>query len=211
LMSMGDAARTYTLLTIGDGLVAQIPALVISTAAGVVVSRVSTDQDVGQQMLAQLFSNPSVLYLTAGIIGIMGLIPNMPHVAFLTLAVILAGTGWALQQRARAARQAAAGQPSQAAAQAQAAAAEASWDDVSMVDPLGLEVGYRLIPLVDHPQNGDTLHRIRSLRKKFAQDVGFLPPVVHIRDNLELKPNDYRILLSGVEIGRGMAMPNQWL
>ncbi|NRF50502.1 FHIPEP family type III secretion protein, partial [Pseudomonas stutzeri] len=185
--------------------------MVISTAAGVVVSRVSTDQDVGQQMLAQLFSNPSVLYLTAGIIGIMGLIPNMPHGAFLTLAVILAGTGWALQQRARAARQAAAGQPSQAAAQAQAAAAEASWDDVSMVDPLGLEVGYRLIPLVDHAQNGELLHRIRSLRKKFAQDVGFLPPVVHIRDNLELKPNDYRILLSGVEIGRGMAMPNQWL
>ena len=210
-MSIGDASRVYTLLTIGDGLVAQIPALVISTAAGVVVSRVSTDQDVGQQMLAQLFSNPSVLYLTAGIIGIMGLIPNMPHVAFLTLAVILAGTGWALQQRARAARQAAAGQPSQAAAQAQAAAAEASWDDVSMVDPLGLEVGYRLIPLVDHAQNGELLHRIRSLRKKFAQDVGFLPPVVHIRDNLELKPNDYRILLSGVEIGRGMAMPNQWL
>src|SRR5690606_35557207 len=96
-------------------------------------------------------------------------------------------------------------------AQAQAAAAEASWEDVSMVDRLGLEVGYRLIPLVDHAQNGELLHRIRSLRKKFAQDVGFLPPVVHIRDNLELRPNDYRILLSGVEIGRGAAMPNQWL
>ena len=210
-MSVGDASRVYTLLTIGDGLVAQIPALVISTAAGVVVSRVSTDQDVGQQMLAQLFSNPSVLFLTAGIIGIMGLIPNMPHLAFLTLAAILAGTGWALQRRARDAARASAGQPAQAAAQAQAAAAEASWEDVSMVDPLGLEVGYRLIPLVDHAQNGELLHRIRSLRKKFAQDVGFLPPVVHIRDNLELKPNDYRILLSGVEIGRGAAMPSQWL
>ncbi|MBO9357351.1 flagellar biosynthesis protein FlhA [Bordetella petrii] len=210
-MAIGDASRVYTLLTIGDGLVAQIPALVISTAAGVVVSRVSTDQDVGQQMLAQLFSNPSVLFLTAGIIGIMGLIPNMPHVAFLTLAAILAGTGWMLYKRAQAAEQAAASQPSQVAAHAQAAAAEASWEDVSMVDPLGLEVGYRLIPLVDHAQNGELLHRIRSLRKKFAQDVGFLPPVVHIRDNLELKPNDYRILLSGVEIGRGTAMPNQWL
>ena len=210
-MSIGDAGRVYTLLTIGDGLVAQIPALVISTAAGVVVSRVSTDQDVGQQILGQLFSNPSVLFLTAGIIGIMGLIPNMPHVAFLTLAAILAGTGWALRRRAQEAEQAAARQPSQVAAQAQAAAAEASWEDVSMVDPLGLEVGYRLIPLVDHAQNGELLHRIRSLRKKFAQDVGFLPPVVHIRDNLELKPNDYRILLSGVEIGRGVAMPNQWL
>ncbi|MCD0505222.1 flagellar biosynthesis protein FlhA [Bordetella petrii] len=210
-MSAGDAGRVYTLLTIGDGLVAQIPALVISTAAGVVVSRVSTDQDVGQQMLTQLFSNPSVLFLTAGIIGIMGLIPNMPHVAFLTLAAILGGTGWALLRRAQQAALADAAQPSQVAAQAQAAAAEASWDDVSMVDPLGLEVGYRLIPLVDHAQNGELLHRIRSLRKKFAQDVGFLPPVVHIRDNLELKPNDYRILLSGVEIGRGIAMPSQWL
>src|SRR5690606_26578299 len=210
-MAVGDAARVYTLLTIGDGLVAQIPALVISTAAGVVVSRVATDQDVGQQILTQLFSNPSVLFLTAAIIGIMGLIPNMPHLAFLTLAAILAGTGWTLRQRAREAARAQAAQPSQAAAQAQAAAAEASWEDVSMVDPLGLEVGYRLIPLVDHAQNGELLHRIRSLRKKFAQDVGFLPPVVHIRDNLELKPNDYRILLSGVEIGRGMAMPGQWL
>ncbi|OZI22333.1 flagellar biosynthesis protein FlhA [Bordetella genomosp. 7] len=210
-MAVGDAARVYTLLTIGDGLVAQIPALVISTAAGVVVSRVATDQDVGQQILTQLFSNPSVLFLTAAIIGIMGLIPNMPHLAFLTLAAILAGTGWTLRQRAREAARAQAAQPSQAAAQAQAAAAEASWEDVSMVDPLGLEVGYRLIPLVDHAQNGELLHRIRSLRKKFAQDVGFLPPVVHIRDNLELKPNDYRILLSGVEIGRGTAMPNQWL
>ena len=210
-MAVGDAARVYTLLTIGDGLVAQIPALVISTAAGVVVSRVATDQDVGQQILTQLFSNPSVLFLTAAIIGIMGLIPNMPHLAFLTLAAILAGTGWTLRQRAREAARAQAAKPSQAAAQAQAAAAEASWEDVSMVDPLGLEVGYRLIPLVDHAQNGELLHRIRSLRKKFAQDVGFLPPVVHIRDNLELKPNDYRILLSGVEIGRGTAMPNQWL
>src|SRR5690606_25295054 len=210
-MAVGDAARVYTLLTIGDGLVAQIPALVISTAAGVVVSRVSTDQDVGQQILTQLFSNPSVLFLTAGIIGMMSLIPNMPHLAFLTLAGLLAATGGTLRRRALEAARASAGKPAQAAAQAQAAAAEASWDDVSMVDPLGLEVGYRLIPLVDHAQNGELLHRIRSLRKKFAQDVGFLPPVVHIRDNLELKPNDYRILLSGVEIGRGMAMPNQWL
>ncbi|APX74105.1 flagellar biosynthesis protein FlhA [Achromobacter insolitus] len=210
-MSMSDSARVYTLLTIGDGLVAQIPALVISTAAGVVVSRVSTDQDIGQQILSQLFSNPSVLFLTAGIVGIMGLIPNMPHVAFLTLAGALGWGGWMLHKRQSAAAAAAAEVPPQAITQAQAAAAEASWDDVSMVDQLGLEVGYRLIPLVDHAQNGELLHRIRSLRKKFAQDVGFLPPVVHIRDNLELKPNDYRILLSGVEVGHGVAMPGQWL
>ncbi len=210
-LSIADAGRNYTLLTIGDGLVAQIPALVISTAAGVVVSRVSTDEDVGQQMLGQLFSNPSVMFLTAGIIGIMGLIPNMPHIAFLTLATFLGGTGWTLYKRGQARELAQAQQPQDEAAKAQAAAAEASWDDVSMVDQLGLEVGYRMIPLVDHAQNGELLHRIRSLRKKFAQDVGFLPPVVHIRDNLELKPNDYRILLSGVEIGHGMSIPNQWL
>lgn len=210
-LSVAEAAHNYTLLTIGDGLVAQIPALVISTAAGVVVSRVSTDQDVGQQMIGQLFSNPTVLFLTAGIIGIMGLIPNMPHVAFLTLAAILGGTGWMLYKRDLTSAAAQAQAPQDEAIKAQAAAAEASWDDVSMVDQLGLEVGYRMIPLVDHAQNGELLHRIRSLRKKFAQDVGFLPPVVHIRDNLELKPNDYRILLSGVEIGRGMSIPNQWL
>lgn len=210
-LSVGESARVYTLLTIGDGLVAQIPALVISTAAGVVVSRVATDQDVGQQILSQLFSNPNVMFLTAAIVGIMGLIPNMPHVAFLTLAALLAGCGWMLYKRNLAAASQAQQPAETAAAQAQAAASEATWEDVSMVDQLGLEVGYRLIPLVDHAQNGELLHRIRSLRKKFAQDVGFLPPVVHIRDNLELKPNDYRILLSGVEIGRGVAMPGQWL
>lgn len=210
-LALSDAGRTYTLLTIGDGLVAQIPALVISTAAGVVVSRVSNDQDVGQQMLGQLFSNPNVLFLTAAIIGIMGLIPNMPHLAFLTLAALLGGSGWMIRKRQLAQQAAQVSRPAEAISQAQAAAAEATWDDVTMVDQLGLEVGYRMIPLVDHAQNGELLHRIRSLRKKFAQDVGFLPPVVHIRDNLELKPNDYRILLSGVEIGRGMAMPGQWL
>jgi flagellar biosynthesis protein FlhA len=124
----------------------------------------------------------------------------------------LGGGGWMMYKRAAVGQTAQqTEQPTAMAAQAQAAAAEASWDDVSMVDQLGLEVGYRMIPLVDHAQNGELLHRIRSLRKKFAQDVGFLPPVVHIRDNLELKPNDYRILLSGVEAGRGMAIPGQWL
>jgi flagellar biosynthesis protein FlhA len=210
-MSAGDASHVYTLLTIGDGLVAQIPALVISTAAGVVVSRVSTDQDVGTQMMSQLFSNPAVLFLTGGIVGVIGLIPNMPHFSFLALASMLLGGGWMLMRRAHARARAAATPPAEVANAEAEAAAEASWDDVTMVDQLGLEVGYRLISLVDHAQNGELLNRIRALRKKFAQDVGFLPPVVHIRDNLELKPNDYRILLSGVEIGRGSVMPNQWM
>ncbi len=212
-LSIGQAAETYTLLTIGDGLVAQIPALVISTAAGVVVSRVATDIDIGQQMAGQLFSNPSVLFITAGVMGLIGIIPNMPHVAFLLLAGALAGLGWLMHRRQTEAAQAAASSEPVEAAQevAAAAAAEASWDDVAMVDPLGLEVGYRLIPLVDNGQGGELLQRIRSLRKKFAQEVGFLPPVVHIRDNLELKPNEYRVLLSGVEIGRGEASPGMWL
>ncbi|PLC51896.1 flagellar biosynthesis protein FlhA [Pollutimonas subterranea] len=210
-LPFGEAARVYTLLTIGDGLVAQIPALVISTAAGVVVSRVATDEDVGQQMVSQLFANPNVLFITAGIMAAMGLIPNMPHVAFLLLAAALAGGGWLMLKRQQAEKLAEAEEPEKVQAAVEAAAAEATWDDVALVDPLGLEVGYRLISLVDHAQNGELLHRIRSLRKKFAQDVGFLPPVVHIRDNLELKPNDYRILLSGVEVGRGSATPGQWL
>ena len=210
-MSFGDAAQVYTLLTIGDGLVAQIPALIISTAAGVVVSRVATEEDVGQQMMGQLFNNPNVLFISSGIMAAMGLIPNMPHVAFLFLSLIMGGGGWLVLKRQRLEAQAAVVDPVKQQEAVQAAAAEASWDDVSLVDPLGLEVGYRLISLVDHAQNGELLHRIRSLRKKFAQDVGFLPPVVHIRDNLELKPNDYRILLFGVEVGRGTAQPGQWL
>ncbi|MCR4146169.1 flagellar biosynthesis protein FlhA [Alcaligenes faecalis] len=210
-LSFSEAGRVYTLLTIGDGLVAQIPALIISTAAGVVVSRVATDEDVGQQMVSQLFRNPMVLYITAGILGLMGLIPGMPNLVFLLLAAILGAGAWMMQKHQLEQQQQASEPNDEVLAAADSAASEASWNDVSMVDPLGLEVGYRLISLVDHAQNGELLHRIRSLRKKFAQEVGFLPPVVHIRDNLELKPNDYRILLAGVEIGRGIATPGQWL
>jgi len=210
-LTVGDAGRVYTLLTIGDGLVAQIPALVISTAAGVVVSRVATDEDVGQQMLTQLFANPNVMFITGGILAAMGLIPRMPHVAFLSLAIGMIALGWILLKRQRIAAEQKLQEPRQVQEAAEAAAAEASWDDVVPVDLLGLEVGYRLISLVDHAQNGELLHRIRSLRKKFAQDVGYLPPVVHIRDNLELQPDEYRILLSGAEVGRGVATPGKWL
>jgi len=208
-LGFGEAARIYVLLTVGDGLVSQIPALVISTAAGVVVSRVATDEDVGQQMLGQLFSNPNVLFMTAGILYIMGLIPNMPHTAFLLLGTALAAGAWILRQRQQS--QTLEAQVVEQQSVADTAQPEASWHDVAMVDPLGLEVGYRLIALVDHKQNGELLQRIAVLRKKFAQDMGFLPPVVHIRDNLELKPNDYRILVSGVEVGRGTAIPGRWL
>lgn len=210
-LALGEAGRVYTLLTIGDGLVAQIPALVVSTAAGVVVSRVATDEDIGQQMLTQLFANPNVMFITGGILAAMGMIPRMPHVAFLTLAVALVALGWGILTRQRAEMKRQTEEPQQAREAFEAAAAEASWDDVVPVDPLGLEVGYRLISLVDPEQDGELLHRIRSLRKKFVQEMGYLPPVVHIRDNLELKPDEYRIMLFGAEIGRGAATPGQWL
>ena len=208
-LSFSDAATTYTLLAIGDGLVAQIPALVISTAAGVIVSRVTTDEDVGGQLTGQLFANPQVLFLTAGVIGLMGLIPGMPNLAFLIIAGGLVWIGRRVMQR----NEKGAAAPAQPAADAPVAPElqEVSWDDVTLVDPLGLEVGYRLISLVDRAQNGELLGRIKSIRKKFAQDIGFLVPVVHIRDNLEIKPNAYVVKLKGVEIGRGEATPGQWM
>ena len=207
-LDFSAAATTYTLLAIGDGLVAQIPALVISTAAGVIVSRVTTDEDVGGQLTGQLFANPQVLFLTAGVIGLMGLIPGMPNLAFLLIAGGLIWLGRRVMRRSASGVDAAAAPPpAPAAAEAQ----EATWDDVALVDPLGLEVGYRLISLVDKAQNGELLGRIKSIRKKFAQDIGFLVPVVHIRDNLEIKPNAYVIKLKGVQIGHGEAFPGQWM
>lgn len=207
-LSLSVAAKTYTLLAIGDGLVAQIPGLVISTAAGVIVSRVTTDEDVGQQLMGQLFSNPQVLFLTAGIIGMMGLVPGMPNVSFL---IIAGGLVWLGRRQMRQTVHAEDAAKSPPPVVASAEPAEATWDDVTLVDPLGLEVGYRLISLVDLAQNGELLGRIKSIRKKFAQDIGFLVPVVHIRDNLELKPNTYVITMKGVEIGHGEAWPGQWM
>jgi flagellar biosynthesis protein FlhA len=207
-LDIGTAARTYTLLTIGDGLVAQIPALIISIAAGMVVTRVGDDEDVSQQFISQLFNNPKLLYLTAAIIGLLGLIPGMPNFVFLLLAGALAAIAWKIDQRRRPTAAPIAVAAAPAAAQE---AQEASWADVTPLDVLGLEVGYRLIPLVDKSQDGELLRRIRGIRKKFAQEVGFLVSPVHIRDNLELKPNAYKILLKGVEIGEGEAFPGHLL
>jgi flagellar biosynthesis protein FlhA len=210
-MAFSDAAHTYTILTIGDGLVAQIPSLIVSVAAGLVVSRVGDDEDIGAQVVGQIFNNTQVLGLTAIIVGVLGLIPGMPNMVFLLFASMIGALAWM-----RAKRQAAGGEAplpeEEARAQAQPAEAqEASWRDVALVDVLGLEVGYRLIPMVDKGQDGELLRRIRGLRKKFAQDVGFLASPVHIRDNLELKPNAYRITLKGVEAALGEAFPGQFL
>jgi len=208
-LDFAAAARTYTLLTVGDGLVAQIPALVISTAAGVMVSRVDTDQDVGQQMVGQLFINPQVVLLTAGVMGLLGLVPGMPNLVFLFITSLLGLLAWHQIRRQR--QRAAESQEQVAAIPMRGEAPEATWDDVQLIDTLGLEVGHRLIPLVDHHQQGELLGRIKSVRKKFAQDSGFLPPAVHIRDNLELAPNTYVLLMKGAEIGRGEVFPDKWL
>ncbi|MDR1709166.1 MAG: flagellar biosynthesis protein FlhA [Candidatus Accumulibacter sp.] len=212
-LDLATAARTYTLLTVGDGLVAQIPALIISIASGMVVTRVGDSQNLSQQFLGQLFTNPKVLALSGAIIGLLGLIPGMPNFVFLLLA---GGLGLLARETSkRAAREKpvqvkAAAAPSAATVRSEAQQ-EASWDDVAPLDTLGLEVGYRLIPLVDKAQDGELLRRIRGIRKKFAQEVGFLVSPVHIRDNLELKPNAYRILLKGVDIGQGEAFPGSLL
>ncbi len=200
-LSFAEAGKTYTLLAIGDGLVAQIPSLIISMAAGMIVSRVGRGENVGHQVVAQLFRNDNALFVTAGVLALIGVIPGMPHFSFLALAA--AAAGLAYSRRHAAAKKQAISATIVPAAPVQSL--EATWDDVSTVDVLGLEVGYRLVPLVDASQDGELLKRIKSLRRKFAQEVGFLPPAVHIRDNLELRPSGYRITMKGVIAAEGEA------
>ena len=205
-LSAAQAADSYILLAVGDALVAQIPALLISVAAAMVVSRVGKEADVGSQITAQVFSSPRSLAIVAGVLGVLGAIPGMPHLVFLIIASGLGYGAWMLKKRQEAAKVAPKPPPVPLEANA-----EASWDDLQPVDTLGLEVGYRLIALVDKARQGDLLARIKGVRRKFAQDVGFLPPPVHIRDNLELKPSSYRLTLRGAIVGEGEAYPGMWL
>jgi flagellar biosynthesis protein FlhA len=207
-MSAGEAASSYITLAVGDALVAQIPALLISVASAMVVSRVGKEQDIGTQIRGQVFDSPQALGVAAGVVGLLGLVPGMPHLVFLIVAGGLGLLAWQLaQKRARAAAE-----PERGNTEIQPVNAEASWDDLTPVDTLGLEVGYRLIALVDKARQGDLLTRIKGVRKKFAQEVGFLPPPVHIRDNLtELKPSVYRVTLRGAVVGEGEASPGQLL
>ncbi len=208
-LSFSDALHNYTLLTIGDGLVAQIPSLVLSSATAIIVTRVSSSQKMSEQVLEQLFSNPMVLGVSGAIIGFMGLIPGMPNLAFLTLAAA-SGTGswlaWKRKQQELL--------PVEVETQEESKPGESrelSWDDVGPVDIIGLEVGYRLIPLVDRSQGGQMMDRIKGVRKKLSQELGFLIQSVHIRDNLELTPNAYRILLMGVPVGESEIYPDREL
>ncbi|RLA07377.1 MAG: flagellar biosynthesis protein FlhA [Gammaproteobacteria bacterium] len=200
------AARNYTLLTIGDGLAAQIPALLLSTATAMVIARDSSAQNIGNEILVQLASNPRVLGITAGVIGLIALIPGMPNLAFFILAAALGGSAWMISKRAS--TEPTEEQPAEEAPVVDEDA-EVSWDDVAPVDVLGLEIGYRLIPLVDKEQGGELMGRIRGVRRKFSQELGFLIPSVHIRDNLELAPAAYRLTLHGVEVGAGEVLPGR--
>lgn len=208
-MELGTAGKTYTLLTIGDGLVAQIPSLIISTAAGVIVTRVASDNNISEQMLGQLFSNPQIIILAGIVIGLLGLIPGMPNTVFLLFTASLFTLAWWLNKRQK--------NPNNrdviptVQQKTQVNQTEATWADVQIEDTLGMQVGYGIIPMIDKDQDGELLSRIRSLRKKFAQTLGFLPPVVHIRDNLALNPFQYKILMKGVDIGHGEIQQNKWL
>jgi len=203
------ALSNYVLLAVGDALVAQIPSLIISLAAGLIVSRVGDEDDIGGQVGKQLFSMPNALGLSGGVMAMLGVIPGMPHVAFLMLAGACGWAAWALSKRQKL-------EAAQASAPPEAATGpvqnnEASWEDVVPVDILGLEVGYRLITLIERNEASDLLTRIKGVRKKFAGEVGFLPPAVHIKDNLELRPNGYRITLKGAVVGEGEAFPDKLL
>lgn len=210
-LSFGQAGKLYTMLAIGDGLVAQIPALVISIAAGLVVARVGQGEDLGTQVGNQLTKSPQAIAISAGILAMMGMIPGMPNFAFLSLAGALGYMSYRMAANQEAAKSAPKPEDDEKIKAATADTQEATWDDLVPVDAVALEVGYRLIALVDTKDDGNLLKRIKAIRKKFAQEIGFLPPAVHLRDNLELRPSVYRILLKGVCMGEGEVFPNQFL
>ena len=210
-LSLEMAAHNYTLLTIGDGLVAQIPSLVLSTATAIIITRVSNAQDMGGQILGQLFQNPRVLYVTAVIIGSLGLVPGMPNLVFLTLAALAGGGAYWISKERKDEQLRLEAEVVQESPVEAAETRELGWDDVGNVDMIGLEVGYRLIPLVDKQQGGQLMARIKGVRRKLSQELGFLVQPVHIRDNLDLNPNAYRLTLMGVPVGTGEVFPDKEL
>ncbi len=210
-MPVAQAASTYTLLSIGDGLVAQLPALLVSSAVAMLVTRASRSQDMGASMMGQVFGQHKALAVAAAILGLVGLVPGMPNVAFLTLALILGLLAWKMWKRSLLPEEAKPDPAQQAATAGAQASAELGWDELRPIDPLGLEVGYRLIPLVDKTQGGELMARIKGVRRKLTQDIGFLIPPVHIRDNLELPANAYRLLVHGVPVATADIHPDREL
>ncbi len=214
-MSLADAGRTYALLTIGDGLVAQIPALLLSVGVAILVTRVSRPHDMSQQIMSQVLGQPRALAVTAGILGLLGIIPGMPNLVFLGMAGACAAAAYFTSKRREAAASGTGAAGTAAAPNALPGAPaeqkELSWDDVDQVDLIGLEVGYRLITLVDRNQGGELMGRIKGVRKKLSEDLGFLVQAVHIRDNLELAPNAYRITILGAPVGESEVFPDREL
>ena len=213
-LSVGEAASIFTILTIGDGLVAQIPSLLLSVASAIIVTRQSSSkEEMGQQVIGDLFSKPKTMYIVASVLTVMGIVPGMPHVAFLMLAAVCACIGFAIKKHQEKVEMAKKMEVQKAGgengAKAPTEQKELSWSDVSEVDVIGLEVGYRLIPMVDKNQNGELLNRVKGVRKKLSQDLGFLVPPVHIRDNLDLGPNFYRITIMGVTFGEAEIQPER--
>lgn len=208
-LEFADAMQKYSLLTIGDGLVAQIPSLLLSSAAAIMVTRVNTSKDMGQQVYSQMFASPRALSIAAAILALMGSIPGMPHLAFLLLAAAAGAGAYYIHNKPDEVEEIEIAEQAEQNTEAAPEPAELGWEDVAPVDRIGLEVGYRLIPLVDKNQKGDLLGRIRGIRKKLSQDIGFLIPPVHIRDNLELGPNQYRIVLMGVTIAEAEIYPEK--
>ncbi|MCP3851903.1 MAG: flagellar biosynthesis protein FlhA [Gammaproteobacteria bacterium] len=211
-LSAGESAEIFVLLTIGDGLVAQIPGLILSTAAAIMVTRENREGDMGGKFAMDLFSKSKTLAITSGIMTVIGLVPGMPHLAFLTFAAITGAAAWRINQKKQSkelevVQEQQTQLQQQASAEAETDLKELSWDDVMPVDSIGLEVGYRLIPMVDKSQGGQLMSRIKGVRKKLSQDLGFLIPPVHIRDNLDLAPNVYRIQLMGVSVGEAEVHP----
>jgi flagellar biosynthesis protein FlhA len=204
-LAFATALQNYVLLTIGDGLVAQIPSLLLSTSAAIIVTRVSSAEDVGGQIVSQLFETPKALAVTASVLFLMGIIPGMPNFAFLTLAAIAAAGAWLIWQRQREPEPAPTVEPPPEPSEQR----ELTWDDVQPVDLIGLEVGYRLIPMVDRNQGGQLMNRIKGVRRKLSQEMGFLIPSVHIRDNLDLSPNTYRITINGVITAEAEILPER--
>jgi flagellar biosynthesis protein FlhA len=207
-LSFSTALQNYVLLTIGDGLVAQIPSLLLSTSAAIIVTRVASAQDVGGQIVSQLFTSPKALAVTAAVLFLMGIIPGMPNFAFLTLALAAGAGAWMIWQRQQQPPEEPVIEPEP---QEMPEQRDLGWEDVQPVDPIGLEVGYRLIPLVDRNQGGQLMNRIKGVRRKLSQELGFLIPSVHIRDNLDLSPNSYRLSINGVTMAQAEIFPDREL
>jgi flagellar biosynthesis protein FlhA len=198
-LSFSEAGKLYVLLTIGDGLVAQIPSLFLSLATAIIVTRVTTSESMTEQAVTQL-SNPSALFISASILAILGIVPGMPHLVFLTLALATAGLGFMLIQKEQNVAEEA---EIQAAETKPDAPKELDWDDVDQVDLIGLEIGYGLIPLVNPETGGQLMPRVKGVRKKLSAELGFLVQPVRIRDALNLDPDVYHIVLNGVVRGKG--------